>query len=85
MLFRKQDVLPLSGLNKERVLLMGKPSLPSREKRGIPQKKVSTVLHIGMQGREADRSPPSSADVMNTGAITSTPPCIFMARLVEAL
>jgi len=37
------------------------------------------VLHGNRPGREADHSPPSSAEANNTWSYTSTAPVIFMA------
>jgi hypothetical protein len=37
------------------------------------------VLYTFIRGREADRSPPSSAEVKNAWSYTSTPQYVFMA------
>jgi hypothetical protein len=42
---------------------------------------VPSALSAGVKrpGREADHSPPTSAEVKNTWIYTPTPPCVFMA------
>jgi hypothetical protein len=47
----------------------------------LPIQLVSGALSLGVKGpeREADHSPPSSAEVKNTWNYTSTPQCVFLA------
>jgi hypothetical protein len=52
-------------------------SIVSRPALGPPQS-IKWVPGMKRDGREADHSPPSSAEVKNGGAITSTPPYAFM-------
>jgi hypothetical protein len=55
-------------------LLWGPPSLLSNGHRGALSPGVQR------QGREADHSPPASAEVKKTWIYTSTPPYVFMAQ-----
>jgi hypothetical protein len=57
------------------VFLLATASLPAL---GPTQPPIQSVPWIKRPGREADHSPPPSAEVKNAWSYTSTPPYIFM-------
>jgi hypothetical protein len=54
-------------------------SVSSRPALGSTQPPIEWVPGVKRQGREADCSPPTSAEVKKMWIYTSTPPYVFMA------
>jgi hypothetical protein len=54
-------------------------STSSRFVLGLNQRPIQCVSGALSRGREADHSPPTTAEVKNTWIYTSTPPYVFMA------
>jgi hypothetical protein len=54
-------------------------SISSRPALGSTQRPIQWVLGVKRPGREADHSPPTSAEVKKMWIYTSTPPYVFMA------
>jgi hypothetical protein len=54
-------------------------SRSSRPVLGFTQPPIQWVRGVKRSGREADHSPPTSAEIKKMLIYTSTPPCAFMA------
>jgi hypothetical protein len=68
-------------LIRSRIFIFSRSSTPALGPTQPPIQQVPGVLYPGIkrQGREADPSPPASAEVNKTWIYTFTPPYVFMA------
>jgi hypothetical protein len=77
-MLQKREQAPKCGSNEEEKKMSSRPDLGSIQS---PLQRVPGALSPGVKrpGREADHSPPTSAEVKKMWIYTSTPPYAFIA------